>query len=103
MYLNVRGGHHRGWEQWLFPAIWKGIYFVMAGKLTARTVDSRAKRKGRYSDGDGLFLRVLDPGKRVYWTYRFTLGKEREMSIGPYPELSLADARQKHAELRGRS
>ena len=74
----------------------------MAGKLTARTVDSRAKRKGRYSDGDGLFLRVLDPGKRVYWTYRFTLGKEREMSIGPYPELSLADARQKHAELRGK-
>ena len=45
----------------------------MAGKLTARTVESRAKRKGRYSDGDGLFLRVLDPGKRVYWTYRYTL------------------------------
>jgi integrase len=82
---------------------WKGIYFVMAGKLTARTVESRTKRKGRYSDGDGLFLRVLDPGKRVYWTYRFTLGgKERETSIGPYPELSLADARQKHAELRAK-
>ena len=73
----------------------------MAGKLTARTVESRAKRKGRYSDGDGLFLRVLDPGKRVYWTYRYTLGgRERETSIGPFPELSLADARAKHADLR---
>jgi len=73
----------------------------MAGKLTARGVESRAKRKGRYGDGDGLFLRVLDPGRRVYWTYRYTLsGKERETSIGPYPEMSLADARGKHAGLR---
>jgi integrase len=73
----------------------------MAGKLTARGVESRAKRKGRYGDGDGFFLRVLDPGKRVYWTYRYTLaGRERETSIGPYPEMSLADARAKHAELR---
>ena len=78
----------------------QGIIFDMAGKLTARAVESRAKRKGRYSDGDGLFLRVLDPGKRIYWTYRYTLGKERETSIGPYPEMSLADARAKHADLR---
>jgi integrase len=76
-------------------------FFIMAGKLTARGVESRAKRKGRYGDGDGLFLRVLDPGRRVYWTYRYTLGgKERETSIGPYPEMSLADARGKHAGLR---
>ena len=76
-------------------------FFIVASKLTARGVESRAKRKGRYGDGDGLFLRVLDPGRRVYWTYRYTLsGKERETSIGPYPEMSLADARAKHAELR---
>jgi len=71
------------------------------GKLTARAIESRAKRKGRYGDGDGLFLRVLDPGRRVYWTYRYTLGgRERETSVGPFPELSLADARAKHADLR---
>ena len=76
-------------------------FFIVASKLTARGVESRAKRKGRYGDGDGLFPRVLDPGRRVYWTYRYTLsGKERETSIGPYPEMSLADARAKHAELR---
>jgi hypothetical protein len=40
----------------------------MAGKLTARSVESLAKRRGRFLDGDGLFLRVLDPGKRIYWT-----------------------------------
>jgi integrase len=73
----------------------------MAGKLTARGVGSHAKRKGRYLDGDGLFLRVLDPGKRVYWVYRFRLnGKDRETSIGSYPATSLAEARIKHADLR---
>ncbi|HZZ21620.1 MAG TPA: integrase arm-type DNA-binding domain-containing protein [Roseiarcus sp.] len=72
----------------------------MAGKLTARGAESLAKRRGRYGDGNGLFLRVLDPGKRVYWVYRFTLqGREREMSLGSFPTVSLADARTKHAQL----
>ena len=71
------------------------------GKLTTRSVDGFAKRKGRYSDGDGLFLRVLDPGQRVYWTYRYVIGgKERETSLGAFPEIKLEQARIKHAELR---
>ena len=71
------------------------------GKLTARGVDSLARRKGRYGDGDGLFLRVLDPGRRVYWVYRYRIaGKERETSLGAFSDLSLADARAKHAALR---
>jgi Arm DNA-binding domain len=73
----------------------------MAGKLTARSAESLAKTRGRYLDGHGLFLRVLDPGRRVYWVYRFTTdGREREKSVGAYPEMSLAQARIKHAELR---
>jgi hypothetical protein len=36
--------------------------------------------------------------------YRFRInGREREMSLGPYPELSLGEARQKHADLRPRA
>ena len=58
----------------------------MAGKLTARSLESRAKRKGRYSDGDGLFLRVMDPGRKAYWVYRYTIsGKERERASAPIP------------------
>ena len=73
----------------------------MADKLTARGVESRAKRKGRYLDGGGLFLRVLDPGKRVYWVYRYRVGrKDRETSVGAYPAMTLAEARIKHADLR---
>ena len=73
----------------------------MAGKLTARGVGSLAKRKGRFLDSDGLFLRVLNPDKRVYWVYRFRLnGLDRETSIGAYPAMSLAEARIKHTDLR---
>ena len=73
----------------------------MAGKLTARSVEGLARRKGRFLDGDGLFLRVMEPGKRAYWVHRFTIsGKEREKSLGAYPAISLADARIKHADLR---
>ena len=71
------------------------------GKLTARGVDSLARRKGRYGDGDGLFLRVLDPGRRVYWVYRYRAnGRERETSLGAYPTVTLADARAKHIDMR---
>lgn len=71
------------------------------GKLTARGCESRAKKKGRFGDGEGLFLRVLDPGKRVYWVYRYRVAKhEREMSLGPYPEITLEQARIKHVDAR---
>jgi integrase len=73
----------------------------MTGKLTARSAESLAKRKGRWLDGGGLFLRVLEPGHKVYWTYRYRLnGKDRETSVGAFPAMSLALARIRHAELR---
>ena len=42
-------------------------------------------------------------GDKAYWVYRYRLGgREREFSIGPYPEVSLIEARAKHTELRKR-
>jgi hypothetical protein len=36
-----------------------------------------------------------------YWVYRFRVGGvEREMSLGRYPAVSLAQARIKHTDLR---
>ena len=73
----------------------------MTGKLTARSAESLAKRKGRWLDGGGLFLRTLEPGAKVYWVYRYRLGnRDREASVGSYPAMTLAQARIKHAELR---
>jgi integrase len=70
------------------------------GKLNHARLAALMKRPGRHSDGDGLYFRVVGEGK-AYWVYRYrTDGREREISVGPYPEVSLAAARDKHASLR---
>lgn len=69
-------------------------------KLTDRGV--RAAGPGRHSDGTvrGLMLVVRDTGARA-WVLRFQLaGRRRDMGLGPYPEISLADAREKALEAR---
>lgn len=47
----------------------------------------------KYPDGGGLFLAVTSAGGK-YWrmNYRFE-GKQKLLSVGEYPEVSLADAR----------
>lgn len=62
-------------------------------KLTAKTVEHAGP--GMYGDGDGLWFRVVT-AERKAWLLRFTrLGKVREMGLGSYPAVSLADARDK--------
>ena len=69
-------------------------------RLTASALDGLVKKTGRHGDGQGLFFRVIGKG-RAYFCYRYRFkGREREVSIGPYNECSLAEARKKHAELR---
>ncbi|MCK8788114.1 integrase arm-type DNA-binding domain-containing protein [Roseomonas sp. NAR14] len=66
----------------------------MAGKLTAMGV--RALNKpGRYGDGGGLHLYVKDAARRT-WVLRYMRdGKSRDMGLGAYPAVSLAEAREK--------
>lgn len=47
---------------------------------------------GKYADGGGLyFVKTVESAK---WIYRFSIGgKRREMGLGPYPAVGLADAR----------
>ncbi|MEW9899732.1 integrase arm-type DNA-binding domain-containing protein [Chitinivorax sp. PXF-14] len=75
---------------------------MAAEKLTALRVE-KIKNPGYYGDGKGLWLRVKDTGAKT-WAYRFMLqGKQREMGLGPYPEVSLADARRLATEARERA
>lgn len=54
----------------------------------------------KVSDFDGLFVLVKPTGSRL-WQFKYRLnGKEKLLSIGPYPETSLADARSKRDEAR---
>ena len=51
-------------------------------------------------DGDGLYLWVYLDGRK-YWRMRYwQAGKEKSLSIGVYPKVSLSDARKKREELR---
>jgi integrase len=75
------------------------------GKLTALKV-SKATR-GRYIDGDGLYLTVNEGGSKQ-WSLRVVMpspdggkGKLREFGLGSANSVSLADARAKAAEWRG--
>lgn len=53
----------------------------------------RSAPLGRHADGGGLYLRVRPGGSRA-WVYRGTVkGVEREVGLGPYPDTSLAAAR----------
>jgi integrase len=64
-------------------------------KLTARTVAAVSK-PGKHSDGGGLYLRIDGDGgaNRRRWIFRFAWrGRTKEMGLGGYPEVSLADAR----------
>jgi hypothetical protein len=47
-------------------------------------------------DGGGMFLYVTPSGGKVWrWQFRFQ-GKYQQMSLGPYPEVTLEEARLKH-------
>jgi len=50
--------------------------------------------KGKYHDGNGLYISIYSPGKGK-WSFRYTINKKsREMGLGSYPDVSLSDARQ---------
>ena len=79
------------------------------GKLSAVEV-AKAKGPKVLHDGGGLYLRVAPvskygadnekPGAKS-WVFRFQLdGKRRDMGLGPYPDISLAEARRRAAEHR---
>lgn len=51
-------------------------------------------------DGGGLFLWVQPSGGK-WWRYEYRfLGKRKMLALGTYPEVSLADARERHKEAR---
>src|SRR4030088_2055104 len=69
------------------------------GKLTAIRI-SKASGPAVLHDGGGLYLRVSASGAKS-WVFRFQIGgKRRDMGLGAYPDLTLADARSKAAEHR---
>ncbi|UHL65574.1 tyrosine-type recombinase/integrase [Paralcaligenes sp. KSB-10] len=71
--------------------------------LTDTTIRQKARPQAsafKLTDGGGLFLYVTPAGSRLWrWKYRHG-GKERLMSFGAYPDVSLAQARELHRQGR---
>ncbi|MND20837.1 Prophage CP4-57 integrase [compost metagenome] len=54
----------------------------------------------KLTDGKGLYLHVMPNGSKL-WRMKFSFaGKEKLLSFGPYPEVTLAEAREKREEAR---
>lgn len=71
-------------------------------KLSDAKIRGLKPRETKYkvSDGRGLNLVVTPTGGRSWkWAYRFE-GKQKELTLGPYPELTLASAREEVTEFR---
>src|SRR5262245_25697821 len=69
------------------------------GKLSARTI-AGIDQRGQYGDGRGLWLQYSAYGTKS-WLLRYMIGgRARSMGLGPYPEVSLAEARDLAHEYR---
>ena len=54
----------------------------------------------KIADGEGLFLLIMPSGSK-YWRLKyFFAGKEKLLALGVYPEIGLADARERRAQAR---
>ena len=64
----------------------------MAGRLRAKQIPTL--RPGRHGDGGTLFLVVEPGGRSRHWVQRLTVdGKRRDLGLGGYPYVGLAEAR----------
>ena len=70
--------------------------------LTTKQIDGAKPKEKNYklSDKNGMFLLVKTNGSKL-WQYNYTFKKvQGTKSYGPYPKVTLAQAREKHAEFR---
>jgi Arm DNA-binding domain len=74
-------------------------------RLSVQTVKTARGSDGKpvmLADGKGLYLRIA-PGGSKSWIWRYAAnGRRHDVGLGPYPEISLAEAREKAREHRKR-
>lgn len=69
-----------------------------SGKLTALAV--KHAKPGKHFDGNGLYVEVTPGGSRLWrMKYRYA-GKEKRLAFGMFPEVSIAEARDRTAKAR---
>lgn len=74
----------------------------MAKKFTDALIKAQKPRASRYDirEGDGFALRVFPSGKRsFFFVYDFG-GQRRRLTLGAYGDVTLKEARKRHAEAK---
>src|SRR5215813_5680125 len=72
---------------------------IVRTPLTATAI-KRLKQKGKYYDGGYLYLHIRESGSKQWFARVPAGGRRRDVALGGYPVLSLAEARDKAIELR---
>src|SRR3954447_2553653 len=76
----------------------------MATNLLSAAACKNANSNGasirKLSDGDGLYLWTYLDGRKYLRLRYWQAGKEKSLSLGVYPKVSLSDARKRRDELR---
>jgi len=81
------------------PNFGKTVPNMPLSDLKVRKIKQRSK-PFRISDGWGLYLLVRPSGSKA-WQFRYQfMGKEKLLSLGTYPTVSLADARSKRDDAK---
>lgn len=80
--------------------MWEQIGECMKLNLDYQTIKS-ATKAGRHSTSEkGLYLLIKNSGQK-YWILRYSIGSLRhDMSLGPFPDISVAEARKRLHEVR---
>ena len=98
---RVTGVHQRLSSKWVPDWVPETDMGAEKQLSEARCKAAKPQQKVYYlNDGGGLRLRVRPNGSR-HWIYRYRFAKkEHNASLGPYPSVSLRDARQKLYSLK---
>jgi integrase len=84
---------------WVTPASEEDRYPVQLTDTQIRTAKPR-ERQYRLADGQGLHLLVRPNGSKLRQMRYWVAGKEKTLSLGPYPLVTLAKARQERLEAK---
>jgi integrase len=83
-----------------YPAICHFGDTMMALTVTAINAAKSKDKPYKLTDGLGLYLLVKETGGRLWRMNYSFLGKQKTLSFGSYPEVSLAKAREKRTAAR---
>ena len=78
------------------------IFILEIAMLTTKEIDHAKPQEKLYRlfDGLGLYIQI-DPNGSKYWRFKYHyLGKEKRLSLGKYPDLTLLEAREKREQAR---